>query len=79
MQGAAGSRFIYINVGGYSGQQSVAWNGRMKIPLPEEDINSMLAAEDGVVFTCRVAATTQEGKPVYATIKPFSGWKAERP
>jgi hypothetical protein len=33
VQGAAGERFFYINIGSYAGQTDTQWNRRLKVPL----------------------------------------------
>ena len=33
VQGPAGERFVYINIGTYAGQLNTPWSRRLKIPL----------------------------------------------
>ena len=33
VQGAAGERFFYINIGTYAGQSDTFWSRRLKVPL----------------------------------------------
>jgi hypothetical protein len=33
VQGPAGSRFVYIDIGSYAGQAEAKWNGRQKFPF----------------------------------------------
>ncbi len=74
VQGSPGNRFIYIGIGSYAGQIGAPWNGRMKIPLPEASFQYMIlnGGENG--WSCTVAGRTEDGKPVFATVKPFGGW-----
>lgn len=74
VQGPAGNRFIYITVGTYAGQTRAPWSGRMKIPLPEATFQNTLSEEGNSYWSCTVPATNETGKPVFATVKPFSGW-----
>lgn len=74
VQGTPGNRFVYIGIGSYAGQTGAPWSGRLKVPLSEADFQNTVS--DGVEYcwSCNVPGRTKEGKPVFATVKPFSGW-----
>lgn len=76
VQGPAGARFVYINIGSYAGQADAPWSGRMKVPLSEADFNHA-ESEEGLIWYCSVPGRKADGKPVFATVKPFSGWAWE--
>ena len=76
IQGAAGARFVYLNIGSYAGQTDAPWSGRMKIPLSEAEFNQADAGE-GLIWSCSVPGRKADGTPVFATVKPFNGWSLE--
>jgi hypothetical protein len=77
VQGRAGERFVYIDIGQFAGQAGTPWSRRMKIPL--SGITSAMvqhaSADARTVFEARVAGTGRDGSPACATVKPFDGWK----
>jgi hypothetical protein len=73
VQGALGNRFVYINIGSYAGQAGAEWSGRLKVPLPEATFLN-LGLEDSSFWQCTVPGRTADGKPMFATVKPFDGW-----
>ena len=77
MQGPAGNKFIYINIGASAGQIKSPWNRRLKIPLTgiSEDTRSKLLADINYFLETKVAGTSKDGSPSCATPKPFDGWK----
>ena len=74
VQGPAGSRFIYIVIGNYAGQTKTSWSGRMKVPLTEDLLQNTLSDEGNSCLSCTVPGRNEDGKPVFATVKPFGGW-----
>lgn len=74
VQGTPGNRFVYINIGSYAGQHEAACSGRLKVPLPETDFQNALSGSSEEYWFCTVPGRTAEGKPVFATVKPFGGW-----
>lgn len=74
VQGPPGNRFIYISIGSYAGQTGAAWSGRIKVPLPEATFLNTLSDEGNSCWSCTVPGRNEDGKPVFATVKPFSGW-----
>ncbi len=74
-QGAPKDRFVYICMGSYAGQKDGAFNGRLKIPLPELIQNLLVHLESGSILTARVSGTDMKtGRPKMATVKPEDGW-----
>lgn len=71
VQGPAGNRFIYIGIGSYARQAAGVLSGRLKIPLPE---NTFKNAQSDHAWYCEVPGSGKDGKPVFATVKPFGGW-----
>lgn len=78
VQGPAGNRFIYISIGNYAGQTAASWSGRMKVPLPEATFQNTLSDEANSCWSCTVPGRNKDGKPVFATPKPFGGWSVRK-
>lgn len=74
VQGPAGNRFIYIGIGSYAGQTGALWSGRLKVPLPEAAFENIQPDEAPPLWTCNIPGRNKDGKPVFATVKPFDGW-----
>lgn len=77
VQGAAGERFVYIDIGTYAGQQGTEWSRRLKVPLRNltwESINKALAGPK-LIFEIHIPGTGKDGGPTCGTVKPFDGWK----
>jgi hypothetical protein len=74
VQGPKGNRFIYIGIGSYAGQTVGMWNGRIKVPLPEAVFENIQPDEDQFLWSCNIPGRNKDGKPVFATVKPFEGW-----
>ena len=80
VQGPKGGRFIYLSIGQYANQSNSEWAGRMKVPLSgitSDAIDKVLTRNDAVLETT-VPGSTKDGKPAYATVKPFAGWNVGR-
>ena len=60
VQGPAGARFIYINIGTYAGQTNTPWSRRLKIPLIGIDWNLV---DSGETLTATVPGTGKDGSP----------------
>ncbi|HSC54058.1 MAG TPA: DUF5990 family protein [Phnomibacter sp.] len=74
VQGPAGNKFVYIDIGTYAGQSDSIWSRRLKIPLTGitwKDIDSL--SGNSILQTC-VPGTGRDGGPNCATVKPFGGW-----
>ena len=74
VQGSAGNRFIYIGIGSYAGQAGARCCGRLKVPLHEEILRNGQANIEKCRWSCTVPGRTKDGKPMFATVKPFGGW-----
>ena len=75
VQGAAGRRFIYVDVGKYAGQHDTPWARRMIIRLDE--LTSTLidkAMKPGKRLEARIHGTGGDGGPSCATVTPIGGW-----
>ena len=73
IQGKAGERFIYIDIGTYAGQVDSPWSRRLKIPLT--GISNTVMDTLHPVLVTRVPGTGKDGGPNCATVKPFPGWE----
>lgn len=71
VQGPAGERFVYIDIGSYAGKAHGTANGRLKIPL--RDISWQMI--DAGSIETQVEGTGKNGAVAYATPKPFAGWR----
>ena len=74
VQGPAGNRFIYIGIGSYAGQTGALWSGRLKVPLPEAAFKNIHPDEGNLLWACTIPGRNKDGKPFFATVKPFDGW-----
>lgn len=75
IQGPAGAKFIYIDIGTYAGQTDSEWGRRLKIPLTGIDrLLPTLSGNNGVLQT-KVPGKGKDGGPNCATVKPFAGWQ----
>lgn len=74
VQGPKFGRFIYINIGTYSGHAQSPVGGRMKIPLTGITWEILRKANIDTGLQTHVAGTGKNGGPNYATVKPFEGW-----
>ncbi len=72
VQGPAGQRFVYLDIGKSAGQADSAWSRRLKIPLSGI---TMATVESQAVLEAWVPGTAKDGGPNCATVKPFGGWK----
>ena len=76
VQGPAGVRFIYINIGISARQFDSVWNRRLKIPLygiTDEQLKAV-TEKAGRYLQTTVPGTGKDGGPNCATVKPFAGW-----
>jgi hypothetical protein len=74
VQGPAGSKFVYIDIGGCAGQPHTVWSRRLKVPLTGitwKDIDSL---SGNSILQATVPGTGKDGGPNCATVKPFGGW-----
>ena len=78
VQGPAGGRFVYIDIGSCAGQVGTPWSRRLKIPLTGITADMIRRASgpggDGVL-EARVPGTGRDGTPACASVKDFGGWK----
>ncbi|NJM24925.1 MAG: hypothetical protein HC859_04825 [Bacteroidia bacterium] len=76
VQGPAGGKFVYIDIGTYAGQTGTHWARRLKIPLTGINWNTVdkLHANPSLVLQTVVPGTGKDGGPNCATVKPFEGW-----
>jgi len=76
VQGKAGDRFLYVDIGKYAGQRNTTWARRMKVPLA--NITPALieqAAKSGKAIETRIPGTAKDGSPTAAsTAKIQSAW-----
>lgn len=60
VQGAAGERFFYVNIGSYAGQTETPWSRRLKVPLY---LIGWDAIESGGLLTAKIPGTGKDGGP----------------
>jgi uncharacterized protein DUF5990 len=80
VQGPAGDKFVYINIGTYAGQSDTPWSRRLKIPLSSitwDMINS------GRVLVAHIPGTGKDGGPSCAyewrkRVSPDWGWQTAK-
>lgn len=77
VQGPAGNKFIYIDIGTCAGQPNTPWSRRLKIPLAGigwQEIDQ-LTTDPKLILETTVPGTGKDGGPNCATVKPFAGWR----
>jgi hypothetical protein len=77
IQGPAGGRFVYIDIGAFAGQNDTPWSRRLKIPLTgiTPDMIRRASADGSAHLEACVAGTGRDGSPACASVKDFDGWK----
>jgi hypothetical protein len=78
VQGPVGNRFVYLTIVSYAGQSGFLCNGRLKVPLSEADFQDSFSDDGTYSWSCTVPGQTEDGKPVFATVKPFGGWSIRK-
>jgi hypothetical protein len=76
IQGPAGRRFIYVDVGQYAKQHDTQWARRMIVRL--DDVTWPViqkATKSGKRLEARIQGTGSDGGPSCATVTPIGGWK----
>ena len=75
VQGPAGRRFVYVDVGRAARQHDTQWSRRMIIRL--DDVTWPViqkATTSGKRLEARIPGTGRDGGPSCATVKPIGGW-----
>lgn len=80
VQGSAGERFFYINIGTYAGQTETPWNRRLKVPLY---LIGWEAIESGRVLVASIPGTARDGGPSCAyewrkRVDPSWHWEPDK-
>jgi hypothetical protein len=77
VQGPTGGRFVYIDIGSYTGQSNSPWSGRLKVPLYGISLAMINDAQrdQQLIIATSVPGKGKDGRPNCATVKPFPGWK----
>ena len=80
VQGAAGGRFVYIDIGTYAGQAGTPWSRRLKVPLSGITWQQAerISRDARTVLEARVPGAAKDGSPACASVKEFAGWKPVR-
>lgn len=74
VQGSAGNKFVYIDIGTCAGQTGTIWSRRLKIPLTGITWKDIDALSNHSILQAIVPGTGKDGGPNCATVKPFDGW-----
>jgi len=78
VQGPPQERFVYLDMGGYAGQDEAPLNGRLKIPLSGITKNWMEQQNfEAVLQTTISGRNAKNNGSQSGTVKPFNGWKLE--
>jgi hypothetical protein len=76
VQGPAGRRFVYIDVGQYAGQHDVGWGRRMIVRLDSISWTLIRKAQAaGKRLEGSIPGTARDGGPNCATVTLIGGWK----
>jgi len=80
VQGPAGERFVYINIGTYAGQTNTPWSRRLKIPLSGITWDML---RSGKVLVAHIPGTGKDGGPSCAyewrkRVSPSWQWELAR-
>lgn len=80
VQGPAGGKFVYIDIGTCAGQIDTIWSRRLKIPLTgiTWELIDQLIADPTLLLETKVPGTGKDGGPNCATVKPFEGWRVKK-
>ena len=81
VQGPAGGRFVYIDIGASAGQAGTPISRRLKVPLTgiTADMIGRASGTAGAVLEACVPGTGRDGTPACASVKDFDGWKINTP
>ena len=81
VQGPAGGRFVYIDIGASAGQAGTPISRRLKIPLTgiTADMVRRASGAAGTILEAYVPGTGRDGTPACASVKNFDGWKVSPP
>ncbi len=60
VQGAAGDRFVYIDIGTYAGQTNTPWSRRLKIPL---NVITWDLIDSGMILVAHLPGAGKDGGP----------------
>jgi hypothetical protein len=74
VQGPAGGKFVYIDIGTCAGQLGTPWSRRLKVPLTGITWKDIDALSINSILQTIVPGTGKDGGPNCATVKPFAGW-----
>jgi Family of unknown function (DUF5990) len=77
IQGPAGARFVYIDIGACAGQTGTPWSRRLKVPLAGITADMIRRATRGAVLEASVPGTGRDGTPACASVRDFAGWKVK--
>lgn len=79
-QGPPAGRFIYVDVGTYTGQKGTPWSRRMKIPLQgiTWPLIRKAMSKPGNMLSARVPGTGKDGGPSCATVRLLGEWQVIR-
>lgn len=80
VQGPAGDRFVYLDIGTYAGQSGTPWSRRLKVPLSGITWEMV---RSGKTLEARVPGAAQDGGPSCAyewrkRVGPGWGWQPVR-
>jgi hypothetical protein len=78
VQGPAGNKFVYIDIGKSAGQFASVWSRRLKIPLAGITWEDIDALSGNAILQASVPGTGKDGGPNCATVKPFGGWHLKK-
>jgi len=76
VQGPAGGKFLYLDIGACAGQTDTPWSRRLKIPLA--GIPQAVLTTKDPLLEGRVAGSGKDQSPSCGTAKSFAGWKLKR-
>ena len=80
VQGPPASRFIYVDVGTYAGQNNTPWSRRMKVPLQGITwaLIRQVTSRPGNKLVGRIPGTGKDGGPNCATVQLLGHWEVSR-
>lgn len=76
VQGPRGGRFLYLDIGAFTGQKESGWSRRLKIPLSQLNWKMVTHSSRNprAVLEARIPGTGRDGSPACGTVKAFGGW-----
>lgn len=80
VQGPAGGKFLYLDIGTLAGQKNTPWTRRLKVHLASITWKQVqqVAGDTKLLLEGRWPGTAKDGGPSCASVKPIQDWAVKR-